>query len=516
MENPLFQQQLKKIFHNNSQKTKSHLEMNQFLYYISSLNIESVYDTLKTNSQGLSFEEAEDRIALYGKNEVVQEETPAWYWMLLNNLKNPFILVLILLGVVSYFTEDIRAAVVVLVMILISVFMRFFQEYRSEQSAKALRAMVQIKASVRRHQEEKGEEEPEDGNIYSNTSGKRKEKQEVSIEELVPGDIIYLSAGDMIPADIRLIRSKDLFISQSTLTGESFPVEKYDVLEKNEENRANTNIDPIQLNNICFMGTSVVSGFAKAVVVATGEKTFFGSIAKNILGYRPETSFDKGVNKVTWLLIRFIAIMVPIIFFINGFFKHDWREAFLFSIAVAVGLTPEMLPMILTANLAKGAVAMSKFKVIVKRLHSIQVLGAMDILCSDKTGTLTQDRIILEKYLDINGDDSIEVLEYGFLNSYFQTGLKSMLDKAILEHMQIKTELNIEKDYQKIDEIPFDFLRKRLTVVVRKESSENLLICKGALEQTLDICSFYEYKGEIVPKNPEKIQEIVELANGGR
>ncbi len=485
---------------------KSHT-LTPFLLKIAASNIQQVYDEFNSKSHGLTFEEAENRISRYGKNEVIREKPLAWYWMLINNFKNPFIAVLLILGFVSYITEDIRATIVVTVMVIISVLMRFIQEYRSAQSAEALRSMVRTNATVRR------QDSPTDEESKLDIS----KKHEIPIEELVPGDIVYLSAGDMIPADIRLIRSKDLYISQSTLTGESIPVEKY---ELNDEIKNKINLDinenkfnPIDLSNMCFMGTSVVSGYAKAIVVATAENTLFGSLAKNILGQRPETSFDKGINSVTWILIRFISIMVPIIFIINGIFKQEWKEAFLFSIAVAVGLTPEMLPMIVTANLAKGASVMSKFKVIVKRLNSIQILGAMDILCSDKTGTLTQDRIILEKYLDTHGNESVTVLEYGFLNSYFQSGLKNMLDKAILDHGQMMRDLNIEKDYKKIDEIPFDFIRKRLTVVVRKGEDKNLLICKGAIEQVLDICSMIEQDGEFVQNTAEKAQKLQDLAN---
>jgi len=496
-------------------------ERNQFLLKLSSLNIKQVYHELQTSSHGLTDEEAETRLSEQGKNEIISEKPMAWYWMLLNNFRNPFIIVLVILGVASYLTRDIRATVLVTIMVIISVFLRFSQEYRSEKSAEVLRSMVRTNATVRRKSLGEDTTIMIESSIEKSNEKKSNEKRELSIAELVPGDIIYLSAGDMIPADIRLIRSKDLYISQSTLTGESIPVEKYDldeIMQAKFKTDANDHqFNPIDLNNMCFMGSSVVSGFGKAVVVATGERTFFGSLAKKILGYHPETSFDKGINNVTWILIRFISLMVPIIFIINGFFKQDWQEAFLFSIAVAVGLTPEMLPMIVTANLAKGAVAMSKFKVIVKRLHSIQILGAMDILCSDKTGTLTQDRIILEKYLDTNGLDSFRVLEYGFLNSYFQSGLKNMLDKAILDHGQIEHQLNIEKDFKKIDEIPFDFLRKRLTVVVSRKTSgsksESLLICKGSVEQLLDICSNLEENGIILPKLAEKTQQIIQLAN---
>lgn len=496
-----------------NEKRKKSFDSKDYLLNLSNLDIKEVLIDLKTNQHGLSDMEAENRLVEYGKNDVVSEKPLAWYWMVLNNFKNPFILVLIILGVVSYFTEDTKAAIVVLMMVTISVVMRFVQEFRSTRAAETLRLMVLTKATVRRLMKD----EPEDK--------LKKEKKDVPLEELVPGDIVYLSAGDMIPADVRLIRAKDLFISQSALTGESVPVEKYDIglkpehseekskLESAKEKSKPESANPLERNNLCFMGTSVVSGFGKAVVVATGPRTYLGSLAKNIIGHRSQTSFDRGINRVTWLLIRFILVMIPIIFFINGFVKNEWKEAFLFSLAIAVGLTPEMLPMIVTANLAKGAVALSRLKVIVKRLNSIQSFGAMNILCTDKTGTLTQDKIILEKYIDSNGEDSERVLELGFLNSYYQSGLKNMLDKAILDHADIKTDLNIHNDYQKIDEIPFDFIRKRMTVVVSEDGAQHLLICKGAVAELLKICTQVEYQDNIVSKSHDAVNGIMELTN---
>jgi len=469
---------------------------------ISSLDIEEVFTLLQTSRQGLNYEEVEQRLQEYGNNDIAKEKPPIWYWMILNNFSNPFILVLIVLGTVSYLTDDLRGTLVVSIMVVISVLMRFIQEFRSSRAAEALRIMVRIKATVRRIKEEADKK-------------KGKGKVDVPLEELVPGDIVYLSAGDMIPADVRLIRSKDLFISQSALTGESMPVEKYDIgasMVKSTLENFKESDNPLERNNLCFMGTSVVSGFGKAVVIATGQHTYLGSLSASITGYRSETSFDKGINKVTWLLIRFILVMVPIIFLINGLLKGNWKDSFLFAIAVAVGLTPEMLPMIVTANLAKGAVAMSRFKVIVKRLNSIQSLGAMDILCTDKTGTLTQDKIILEKYLDSSGEESVRVLEHAFLNSFFQSGLKNMLDRAILHHSQIERQLIMQEDYEKVDEIPFDFIRKRLSVIVA-EGEQRLLVCKGAVEEVLKICTQIEYQNEIVAKTTDHTRLMTEMAD---
>lgn len=259
-----------------------------------------------------------------------------------------------------------------------------------------------------------------------------------------------------------------------------------------------SNLNPLERNNLGFMGTSVVSGSGKALVISTGRHTYFGSLAKHIMGHRSQTSFDKGVNSVTWLLIKFILIMVPIVFIINIVTKGNWQESFLFALAVAVGLTPEMLPMVVTANLAKGALAMSKHKVIVKRLNSIQNLGAMDILCTDKTGTLTQDRIILQKYLDIGGSDNAQVLEFGFLNSYFQTGLKNMLDRAVIDYTEVEQQTDLSNDYKKVDEVPFDFIRRRMSVVLTKENEEHILICKGAVEELMIACSTVQFNNEII------------------
>jgi Mg2+-importing ATPase len=307
----------------------------------------------------------------------------------------------------------------------------------------------------------------------------------------------------MIPADVRLLSSKDLFVSQSGLTGESMPVEKYGtadgLLDKAAGNGARTDDNPLDRANLCFLGTTIVSGSGIAVVAATGERTYFGSLARSVLGHRSLTSFDKGINSVTWLLIRFMAVMVPLIFLINGWTKDDWYQAFLFALAVAVGLTPEMLPMVVTANLARGAVAMARHKVIVKRLNAIQNFGAMDVLCTDKTGTLTQDRIILEQHLDVQFREDVQVLQYAYLNSYYQTGLKNLLDRAVLEHVEMQHLLHVPRAYSKVDEVPFDFLRRRRSVVVQDFRKEHVLICKGAVEEVLAVCTRAEDSGTVIP-----------------
>ena len=453
-----------------------------FISHISSIDLKTLYTTLNSDKKGLTEEEVESRQNKFGKNEVAHEKSTSWYRMLYTNLVNPFVILLVVLGCVSYFTDDIRATIVVSVMVVVSVLMRFIQEFRSSKAAEKLKSMVNNTATVTRQ-----------------TEG-ISQKIEIPFKELVPGDIVHLSAGDMVPADVRLIQSKDLFISQSVLTGESLPVEKYAFLNTtvplpeapHGKINDNHNNAMLESNNICFMGTNVVSGSGIALVAATGSSTYFGSMSKGITGRRSMTSFDIGVNKVTFLLIRFILIMVPVIFLINGFAKHDWRDAFLFAIAVAVGLTPEMLPMVVTANLARGALAMSKKKVIVKRLNAIQNFGAINILCTDKTGTLTQDKIILERHINIFGETSEDVLKFAFLNSYHQTGLKNLLDRAVLEHTELHHQLNIAEDYRMVDEIPFDFVRRRMTVVLEKEHNQNLFICKGAVEEILNICNGVE------------------------
>lgn len=377
-------------------------------------------------------------------------------------------------------------------MVVVSGVLRFVQEYRSTQAAEKLKALVSTTATVKRR------------NRLDNPG----EQREIPINELVPGDIIHLAAGDMIPADVRLLSSKDLFVSQAVLTGESLPVEKYDTLGAVVEKRADVVVQDqvsfLDSPTICFMGTNVISGTAIAVVVATGDRTYFGSLAKNIVGKRVLTSFEQGVNRVSWLLIGFMAVMVPIVFLINGITKGNWFDAFLFGVSVAVGLTPEMLPMIVTANLAKGSVAMANQKVVVKRLNAIQNFGAMDVLCTDKTGTLTQDKIILERHIDLHGYESHEPLQYGYLNSYYQTGLKNLLDVAVLEHVELNTKLRPSEGYTKVDEIPFDFVRRRMSVVVEElnpSHNKHILICKGAVEEIFNICSHAKYQGAITRMN---------------
>lgn len=434
---------------------------------------------LDSNIVGLSEVQAKERLAKFGLNEVHHEKAPSWYKQLLQAFINPFIGILLIIAAISFVIDvwlakpgeaEYKTVTMVGIMVMVSSLLRFWQEYRSNRAAEQLKSMVKTTATVLR---------------------KNKDKNEIDIKQLVPGDIVFLSAGDMIPADCRIVQSKDLFVSQSMLTGESLPVEKRNLPVRDADNKS-----PLELDNICFMGTNVVSGVATAIVINTGNQTYFGSISKTITGKRAETSFDKGVNKVSYLLIRFMLVMVPLIFIINGVVKGNWWEALLFAIAVAVGLTPEMLPMIVTANLAKGAVNMSKRKVIIKRLSAIQNIGAMDVLCTDKTGTLTMDKIVLERHLNILGDEDEEVLKWAYLNSFHQTGLKNLLDVAVLEHVDLHDYLKVEEHYLKVDEIPFDFERRRMSVILKQRNGKHLLICKGAVEEMLKLCTHAFDPGE--------------------
>ncbi len=447
----------------------------------SKMSIPETLETLNTTENGLSDAEVLARRGQYGANEVAHERPDSWYMQLAQSFVNPFIGVLFVLILISLFTDVLLAApedrtfktiIVLTTMITISALLRFWQEFRSGQAAEALKAMVRTTATVIRNGQ----------------------PEEISITELVPGDIVRVSAGDMIPADVRLLTSKDLFISQAVLTGESIPIEKYDTLGavagKSVSSGKEASTNPLELGNIAFMGTNVVSGSATALVIATGSEAYFGKMARDIVGKRPLTSFDKGINKVSWVLIRFMVVMVPIVFLINGITKGNWMDALLFAVSVAVGLTPEMLPMIVTANLARGAMAMARRKTIVKRLNSIQNFGAMDILCTDKTGTLTQDKIILERHLNIYGVTNVGVLKYAYLNSFYQTGLKNVLDVAVLRYGNEHELHELKNNYRKVDEIPFDFVRRRMSVIVRPpETNRNLLVCKGAVEEVLPLCS---------------------------
>ena len=440
-------------------------------------------DSLGTHTDGLSEVEAQALRQQHGLNEVEHEQPLSRWVHLWHCYKNPFNLLLTLLAAVSLATDDVQAAVVIGTMVVLSTVLRFWQEAKSNKAADALKAMVSNTATVMRR-DFSADTAPVFGKFYgASLHIKGAQRIELPIKQLVPGDLIVLSAGDMIPADCRVLSAKDLFVSQAAMTGESMPVEKF----PHQTDRDTRN--PLELENIVYMGTNVVSGAATAVVLTTGNNTYFGALAQRVGATdRGPTSFQTGVNKVSWLLIRFMFVMAPLVLFINGFTKGDWPEALLFALSVAVGLTPEMLPMIVTSTLAKGAVFLSRKKVIVKRLDAIQNFGAMDVLCTDKTGTLTQDKIFLARHVDIWGQESDDVLEMAYLNSYHQTGLKNLLDVAVLEHVEVHRELNVGTAYSKVDEIPFDFTRRRMSVVVAEQDRPHVLICKGAVEEVLSVC----------------------------
>ncbi|WOE77721.1 magnesium-translocating P-type ATPase [Pseudomonas protegens] len=441
-----------------------------------------VLDRLGSHTDGLSSQEAEDLRERHGLNEVEHEQALPWWTHLWHCYKNPFNLLLTLLAVISWLTEDMKAATVIFSMVVLSTLLRFWQEAKSNKAADALKAMVSNTATVMRA-DSSPQDAPMLGRLLGAAEAKGVQRLELPIKLLVPGDLIVLSAGDMIPADCRVLSAKDLFVSQAAMTGESMPVEKFP-----HQRDADTR-NPLDLDNILFMGTNVVSGSATAVILTTGNSTYFGALAQRVSATdRAPTSFQSGVNKVSWLLIRFMFVMAPLVLFINGFTKGDWMEALLFALSIAVGLTPEMLPMIVTSTLAKGAVFLSRKKVIVKRLDAIQNFGAMDVLCTDKTGTLTQDKIFLARHVDVWGEDSDDVLEMAYLNSYYQTGLKNLLDVAVLEHVEVHRELKVGTAFQKVDEIPFDFTRRRMSVVVAEQDRPHLLICKGAVEEVLAVC----------------------------
>ncbi len=438
-------------------------------------DVPTVLANLETTLEGLQPADVEARLEQYGLNEIAREQHQTVLMRLWDNIKNPLVLLLSALAIISYLTGDLRATVMILVMVLLGIVLRFFQEERADKAADELQKMVSTTATVIR-------------------SGKR---HEIPLNELVPGDIVALTAGDMVPADVRLLVVKDLFLNQSALTGESIPVEKTPAPAQEAAR------NPLEMNNLCFLGSNVESGAGTAVVITTGSETYFGSLATSITGKRQVTSFDKGIAGFTWLMIGFMAVMVPLVFLFNGLSKGNWLEAFLFALAVAVGLTPEMLPMIVTVNLSKGAIAMSHKKVIVKRLNAIQNFGAMDVLCTDKTGTITEGRIVLEKHLDVRGRDSERVLHYGYMNSYYQTGLKNLMDVAILDHRNLNDELQVDENYVKIDELPFDFQRRRMSVIVQNRENQHILICKGAVEEIMRLSSHVEIEGQVLEVLPE-------------
>ena len=461
-------------------------------------DVNSVLDYFNTSLDGLTENKVEESKDIYGKNVVTSSNKNSLIKRLYGAFINPFTLVLIVLAIVSAFTDIIFAepgdknpitVIIISVMVLISGFLRFIQEERSERASEKLNEMIETTACIKRA---------------------NAEKEEIPVDEIVVGDIIYFSAGDLVPADVRIINAKDLFINQSALTGESEPVEKTADCQENTKLTEST--------CLAFMGSTVVSGSGIAVAVAVGDDTMLGETAQTLNEKLAKTTFEKGVNSVSWVLIRFMLVMVPVVLFINGFTKGNWLEAVLFAISVAVGLTPEMLPMIVTTCLAKGAVSMSKKKVVIKKLNSIQNLGSVDILCTDKTGTLTQNKVVLEKHIDLMGNENDRVLRHAFLNSFYQTGLKNLMDIAIIEKAnELKKSnnslLGLDRIYTKIDEIPFDFERRRMSVVVQDINGKTQMITKGAVEEMLSVSSFVEYNDTIVPLTDEMRELVLDRVN---
>lgn len=482
-------------------------EQKRNLGMYSSLSVKAVLEKLNSSLTGLEEHEVTVSRVSNGNNKVTREKKKSLGSRLVGAFVNPFTAILFCLAVVSTITDmllpyfslfgsekedfDPLTVIIILTMVVISGTLRFIQETRSGNAAEKLLAMITTTCTVTR---------------------KGSDKMEIPLEDVVVGDIVHLSSGDMIPADVRIINSKDLFVSQSSLTGESAPVEKTSHICSEETSSVT------DFNNIAFMGSNVISGSATAVVLSVGDHTLFGNMAVAVAGEAVETSFTKGVNAVSWVLIRFMLVMVPLVFVINGITKGDWLNAFLFGISIAVGLTPEMLPMIVTTCLAKGALSMSKKRTIVKNLNSIQNFGAIDILCTDKTGTLTQDKVVLEYHLNVDGEDDARVLRHAYLNSYFQTGYKNLMDVAIINRTEAEeamdaTLTDLSEHYIKIDEIPFDFTRRRLTTVVQDKTGKTQMVTKGAVEEMLDICSKAEMKGKAVEINDEIKERVLNTVN---
>lgn len=485
-----------------AQKAAIRDEQNRRIQFAATHPTQEMLGYLNTTLCGLEPGKVEENRSEYGSNKVTREKKKTLPQRLAGAFINPFTAILFCLALVSSFTDmifphfslfgcvpkdfDCLTVVIILTMVFLSGTLRFVQESRSGNAAEKLLAMITTTCTVTR---------------------KGQEMAEIPLDEVVVGDIVHLSAGDMLPADVRILDAKDLFVSQASLTGESEPIEKIPMV--NETRDAITDY-----TNIAFMGSNVISGSASAVVVTVGDHTLFGSMASGVAHEAVETSFSKGVNAVSWVLIRFMLVMVPLVFVANGITKGDWLSAFLFGISIAVGLTPEMLPMIVTTCLAKGAVSMSKKQTIVKNLNSIQNFGAIDILCTDKTGTLTQDKVVLEYHLNVNGEDDLRVLRHAYLNSYFQTGYKNLMDVAIIQKTEEEEAddpqlVDLSEHYVKVDEIPFDFARRRLTTVVQNRDGKTQMVTKGAVEEMLSICSFAECDGKVRPMTKELKSRIL-------
>lgn len=462
------------------------------LFQASMSSEESILKAFENGPYGYNEDQVNEARASYGKNEVTHGKRNTLLSRLFGSFVNPFTVVLLVLAGISFFTDIVMVApedkspitvIVITVMVMMSGILRFVQETKSGNVTNKLLQMIHTTVSVQR-----------DGI-----------KKEIPLDEVVVGDIVWLSAGDMIPADMRILAAKDLFVSQSSLTGESEPVEKNGEVSPDRCPLTDT-------SNLVFAGSTVISGSAKAIVVVVWNETIIGGVAKELNTKPPKSSFEKGVNSVSWVLIRFMLIMVPVVFFVNGFTKGNWMQAALFAISIAVGLTPEMLPMIVTTSLAKGALAMSRQKVVIKNLNAIQNLGSMDVLCTDKTGTLTQDKVVLEYHLNVDGEEDDRVLRHAFLNSYFQTGLKNLIDIAVIDRQKELGADRLIARYEKVDEIPFDFERRRMSVVVKDRTGKTQLVTKGAVEEMLKCCTYVEYKGKIEPLSEQMKRNVFDRA----
>ena len=487
----MYERMINVIFKNNAagaaQKKK---DCEATLRSFAFMNEEELFTLLETSGQGISVARAEEKLDEFGPNVITTDKEKGVLWRAFEALVNPFNLVLFLVAIITFITDvvmsekkDMTTSIIIVVLILVSSAIAFFQGEKSNSAAAKLSKMISNKADVWR-----------DGALV-----------EVGIADIVPGDVVKLSAGDMLPGDVRFLTAKDAFIAQSALTGESAPAEKFASI-RNAETDALTD-----LANIGFMGTNILSGSAKALVLTTGNDTYFGSMAKSLSGDKAKNSFERGVDSVSALLIRFMLVMVPIIFITNGVTKGDWGAALLFAVTMAVGLTPEMLPMIMTSTLARGAVSMAKHETIVKSLSAIQTFGEMDVLCTDKTGTLTEDRIILEKYMDVHGRDDMRILRHAYYNSYFQTGLKNLIDLAIINRARENGLDDLLSNNVRVDEIPFDFARRRMSVVLENKDGKRQLITKGAVEEIISICKYVEHDGEVTELDAEHLAEAMRV-----
>ncbi|HZJ77713.1 MAG TPA: magnesium-translocating P-type ATPase [Clostridia bacterium] len=475
---------------NNFQIQKNKQDTEQKLRSYAFLSTDQLFARFSSAQTGITSIEAESRQDEFGKNVITAGNKNTALNQLKKAVVNPFNIILLLIAAITYFTDvimssspDYLTVIIVLSLVILSSTVAFVQSLRSNKATESLTKMISNKASVLR-----------DGVLH-----------EIHMDEVVPGDVVRLSAGDMLPADVRFLSSKDTFVAQAALTGESNPVEKFNYIDDESD------VGLTDLQNIGFMGSNIVSGSATALVLATGNNTYFGSMAKSLYGDKAQTSFERGVSSVSRLLVRMMLIMVPAVFIINGIAKKDWSSALMFSISLAVGLTPEMLPVIMTSTLAKGAVSMSKHKVIVRTLGAIQTFGEMDVLCTDKTGTLTEYKIVLERYMNLHGKEDMRILRHAYLNSHFQTGLKNLIDLAIINRANEHELDGIVANYSRVDEIPFDFSRRRMSVVLTDQSGKRQLITKGAVEEVVAISSFVEMQGRVLPMDEETRRTALEV-----